>query len=171
MPGQNIEVRPELDGLYQEWSKLFSRGYVVSIDYGHPRAELFSPRRPKGTWLCYYKHKAHENPYQHVGNQDMTAHVDFTQLAEAGQKAGFDPALFATQGVFFSFLGKDLIPAWLGDGSNAARARKQGALQQVLHPEAMGETFKVLVQTKGVALPPNLAEIPSRLKRLGLVLQ
>jgi SAM-dependent MidA family methyltransferase len=168
MPGQEVEVRPAIHQLYQDWSRLLARGFVVSIDYGHPRAELYSPRRPKGTWLCYYKHKAHDNPYQNVGDQDVTAHVDFTQLAEAGKAAGFDPSLFATQGVFFSFLGKTLIPQWLEGGSPAARAKKQGALQQVLHPEAMGETFKVLVQQKSVALPSIFTEIPSRLKRLGV---
>lgn len=166
MLGQEIEVRPQIPALYQDWSRLLARGFVVSIDYGYPRAELYSPRRAKGSWLCYHKHKAHDNPYLHVGDQDMTAHVDFTQLAEAGRAAGFDPALFATQGVFFSFLGKTIIPEWLGDGTNAVRARKQGALQQVLHPEAMGDKFKVLIQSKGVALPSIFSDIPSRINRL-----
>ncbi len=169
MPNQEVEVRPIIADLYKSWSQLFARGFVVSIDYGHPRAELYSPRRPKGTAICYYKHKAQENFYQNVGDQDMTAHVDFTQLAQAGQAAGFDPALFTTQGVFFSFLGKEIIPQWLEAAqSPAARAKKQGALQQILHPEAMGETFKVLLQQKNVLMPPLFADIPSRLKRLGL---
>jgi SAM-dependent MidA family methyltransferase len=169
MPGQEVEVRPVVNDVYRRWSNLMARGFVVSIDYGHPRAELTSPRRPKGTWLCYYKHKAHDNPFQNVGDQDITAHVDFTQLAEAGKASGFEPALYTTQGVFFSFVGKDLIPKWLENAASpSARAKKQGALQQILHPEAMGEMFKVLVQQKNAVLPSIFTEMPSRLKRLGV---
>jgi SAM-dependent MidA family methyltransferase len=166
--GQEIEVRPAVNDVYAEWGTFMNRGYVVTFDYGHPRATLQAPNRPQGTWLCYYKHQAHSDAFAHVGDQDMTAHVDFTQLAEAGRAHGFDPLLFCTQGIFLTHTGKDVIPAWLTDGGDDLRAQKTGALQQLVHPDAMGETFKVLVQSKDVEPPPVFAEIPNRLKRLGL---
>ena len=153
--GQELEVRPQIEGLMEEWSTLFSRGYVTTFDYGYPRSSLLSPHRMNGTWQCYRQHKVHQKPLENIGDQDITAHVDFTQLAEAGQQNGFEAPLFCSQGIFLSYRGKERFQNFLKGGSPEDSFKRAGAVQQLLHPSAMGEAFSILVQTKGVSLPSS----------------
>jgi SAM-dependent MidA family methyltransferase len=163
---QEIEVRPEVDSLFDDWGRRLSRGYVLTFDYGHPRATLYSATRPKGTWLAYYQHQAVQDPFVRIGAQDLTAHVDFTQLADAGAAAGFAPQLFCTQGLFLTHVGQERIDAALRDSTGPQRQSIAGAVKQLLHPDAMGEAFWTLVQSKDIDLPAGFAAIPNRLKRL-----
>ncbi|MFQ5949860.1 MAG: class I SAM-dependent methyltransferase [Nitrospiria bacterium] len=129
-----------------------ARGFVVTIDYGYPAATLYTPRRPKGTFLCYYKHTANENPYEHVGEQDMTAHVDFTSLAQCGEKAGLKLLGFTDQTHFLMGLGiaqRMEGPASRMNQSPEAR-RTFLAMRQLMAPEGMGKVFKILIQGKNV---------------------
>lgn len=163
--GAEVEARPGIAGLYEEIGGRLARGYMVTVDYGHPRAALERPDRGRGTWRCFHKHALSENAFEHVGRQDITADVDFTQLAEAGRAAGFEDRLFCSQGIFLSHVGQDRIQAGLSSPNGPRLAR---SLQQLLHPGAMGERFSVLVQTKTADLPPSFAAIPDRRRRLGL---
>lgn len=70
------------------------------IDYGFPRREYYHPDRNQGTLMCHYQHHSHSNPLLHLGEQDITAHVDFTHVAEAGQQAGFHVAGYTNQASF-----------------------------------------------------------------------
>jgi SAM-dependent MidA family methyltransferase len=162
---QELEVRPSIPAIYREWGTLLSRGYVITLDYGHPRPFLYSPVRSKGTWMCYHGHESNQKILENIGRQDITAHVDFSQLAEAGRKEGFDPALFCSQGIFLAHLGSERIEKFLNEDGPPSRARA-GAVQQLVHPDAMGEAFWTLVQAKGVPLPAPLAALPNRLRRL-----
>ena len=124
------------------------RGVVLTIDYGHSAQDLYGPDRFKGTFLCYYSQMASEDPYVRIGQQDMTAHVDFTSLAMIGEAAGLSLTGFTNQMSFLMGLGVEEMVGQLEPDSPGFRA----ALH-LLKPEGMGRTFKVLVQHKGIGQP------------------
>jgi len=163
--GQEIEVRPQIPSIWESINSILSRGYIFTVDYGYPRFQLYSERRPQGTWRCYYKHTLGQNPYQHMGAQDITAHIDFSQLASTGNKFGFHPALFCSQGIFLSHAGQAHIETLLKNRSGQEK-KITGAIQQLLHPDAMGAAFWVLLQSKEATLPGRFQAIPNRIRRL-----
>ncbi len=133
------------------------RGFVLTIDYGYPAEEIYSPRRERGTLLCYHRHTAHENPYLHLGEQDMTAHIDFTSLAWAGREAGIEGLGFTDQTHFLMGLGITKRMAAVADQmaeSDAAKAEFL-AMKELMAPAQMGKTFKILIQ--GKAIPADVA--------------
>jgi SAM-dependent MidA family methyltransferase len=132
------------------------RGHVLTIDYGYPADVYYRPDRRRGTFLCYHEHKVSENPYDRVGQQDLTAHVDFTSLARAGREAGLEPVGFTDQAHFLVGLGiAERMEAVLqAAGGDPERADEFVAMRRLMDPNGMGRTFKVLVQEKGVASPP-----------------
>src|SRR5581483_6723286 len=149
-----IELEVNLRAL--EWIRLVARalrrGFVITIDYGYPAEALYSARRPKGTLLCYHQHTASEEPYLHVGEQDITAHVDFTSLAKAGEEEGLALIGFTDQTHFLMGLGiaqRMEEPAKKMDQSPAAR-REFLAMKQLMAPEKMGKIFKILIQGKKI---------------------
>lgn len=164
--GQEIEIRPAVEGLLEEIGQWLVRGYIVTFDYGHPRAQLYSPFRKNGTWMCYRNHTANQDIFNHIGQQDITAHVDFTHLMEKGLKMGFTPALYASQGIFLSHVGQDPIEGFLKEGNAGEQRRHAAQVRQLIHPDAMGEVFWVLVQARNTGLPDRWNSIPNRLRRL-----
>jgi len=156
--GYRTEVNlAALDWIEQIADKL-ERGYLLTIDYGYAAQRYYSPARTEGTLQCYYKHSHHSDPFIHVGEQDITAHVDFTALEKQGAKVGLQHLGFTQQGLFLMALG-------LGDRLNklsqinsakAARPidiqaimRRREALQQLINPMGLGN-FGVLLQSKGL---------------------
>lgn len=135
------------------------RGFVLTIDYGYPAEELYAPFRRNGTVMCYHKHAAKEDPYQRVGEQDITAHVDFTALEKAGVESGLQTLFFKEQYRFLMALGfvEKLIElqATVSD-PNQAQALRMTLKNLIMPDEGMGSTFKVLVQGKGVGTPDLL---------------
>lgn len=125
---------------------MLRRGFAVTIDYGHLAPDLYGPDRKQGTLLCYYHQTASDDPYQRVGLQDMTAHVDFTTLATVGEAAGLHVIGFTNQMSFLTSLGVEQVLEGLEPGS----APFQSVLQ-LMRPNGMGSTFKILIQQKGVA--------------------
>ncbi len=164
--GQEIEVRPLASSWIQEWGSMLARGYMATVDYGFPRPFLYSPKRSKGTWQCFTSHQAHQNPLAAIGKDDITAHIDFTQIAEAGRTVGLQPDLFCSQGIFLSFMGAERIQKYLEALDPIEQKKRIGGLQQLTHPDAMGEAFWVLIQSKEAPLPEKLKTIPNRLRRL-----
>lgn len=132
------------------------RGFVLTIDYGYPAAELYAPHRRDGTLLCYRQHQADDDPYTAVGEKDITSHVDFTALQIAGEDAGLTTLWFGEQYRFLLGLGfvEELmrLQAQCGD-EREARALRLTLKNLILPEQGMGETFKVLVQGKGVGRP------------------
>jgi SAM-dependent MidA family methyltransferase len=126
-------------------------GMVLIIDYGYPRGELYLPERRDGTLLCHYRHRAHAEPYVHIGLQDITAHVDFTALAAAGSAAGLALAGYTTQASFLIGCGLDRHLDAAASDPEALLDLAAGAKQLVL-PAAMGERFQALALTR--ELPP-----------------
>jgi SAM-dependent MidA family methyltransferase len=129
-------------------ARVLRRGFVVTIDYGHLAHDLYGPERAKGTLLCYYHHMASDDPYQRVGLQDMTAHVDFSTLAAVGEAEDLHVTGLTNQMSFLTSLGVERVLESLEPGS----AEFQSVLQ-LLRPNGMGSTFKILIQHKGIAKP------------------
>lgn len=135
-----------------------ARGYVVTIDYGYPAEALYTSGRPKGTFLCYYRHTTNEDPYQHVGEQDMTAHVDFTSLAKAGEEVGLSVIGLTDQTHFLMGLGiAQRMEPYAMEMDRSEEAKKQFlAMKQLMAPERMGRIFKILIQGKNIPPDPRL---------------
>ena len=132
------------------------RGFVITIDYGYPATELYALHRRAGTLLCYRQHQADDDPYTAVGEKDITSHVDFTALQRAGEEAGLATLWFGEQYRFLLALGfvEELLrlQAQCAD-EREARALRLTLKNLILPEQGMGETFKVLVQGKGVGQP------------------
>lgn len=152
--GGRFEVNARAYATMVELCGLIERGAVLTFDYGYPRAELWAPWRTTGTLLCFYRHTAHEDPYIHVGEQDMTAHVDFTELEAALDEGGFATWGPVSQGQFLQAAGAySLIEAARGDmGEYFARRR---ALAQLADSAGLGRV-RVLAGLRGIdANPPG----------------
>lgn len=146
--GYRTEINVAAGAWMKEAARVLGRGLVLTIDYGHTAQDLYAPDRRKGTLLCYYHQMASDDPYARVGLQDMTAHVDFTNLATSGEEAGLTTTGFTNQLSFLMGLGVEQILDRLEPGS-----RDFQAIVHLLRPEGMGRTFKILMQHKGVTLP------------------
>ncbi len=135
-----------------------TKGALLLIDYGFPRHEFYHHERTGGTLMCHYRHRAHPDPYYWPGLQDITAHVDFTAIAEAGFDAGMNVTGYCTQAGWLMDAGLlDLLAAQQpADPTQMTPAsiRTQHAVQTLLSPAEMGEFFKVILLTKG--LPDSL---------------
>jgi SAM-dependent MidA family methyltransferase len=129
------------------------RGALLAIDYGFPSREFFHPQRSMGTLACHYRHRSHGDPFWLPGAQDITAHVDFSALADAAAEAGLEVLGFTGQARFLVNCGiTDLLAG--EDPADAARYLPvAAAVQKLLSPAEMGELFKVLAVGRGVAQP------------------
>ena len=150
--GQHAEVGLEACDWISEVGRRLARGYVLTIDYGHPAKDLFDDHHMRGTLLAYQNHRASEEFYAAPGEQDLTAHVNFTALESWGNRSGLKTAGFTSQTAFLLALGQgnefaDLYDQGQTDGERT-KARLQ--LKTLIHPEGMGERFQVLIQQKGV---------------------
>jgi len=130
------------------------RGYVILVDYGHEARDLYHPSRRRGTLLAYHRHRTNEDFLERPGEQDLTAHVDFTALKRSAEGAGARVLGLVTQSRFLIALGAlefleaapIELPAGGGDpGSTVDRLREREALKEIVLPGRMGEKFRVLV--------------------------
>jgi SAM-dependent MidA family methyltransferase len=134
--------------------RLLSAGFVLTIDYGHAAEERYAPARREGTLACYAGHRRLEEPYANVGRQDLTAHVDFSALVQAGRNVGLEVAGFTDQTAFLLGLGAaEAMEARLAAYDDVRREVELAAMKMLLAPDGMGRVFKVLIQRKGV--PPS----------------
>jgi len=121
-----------------------ARGVLLAIDYGFPRREYYHPQRLMGTLMCHYRHHAHADPLWLPGLNDITAHVDFTAMADAAHGAGLDVLGYTTQARFLVNCG---LLEQLGAQHSAQRAN---AAHRLLSEAEMGELFKVLATGRGI---------------------
>jgi len=151
--GQQAEAGLEACDWITEVGRRIERGYVLTIDYGHRAAELFDDHHMRGTLLAYRDHRATENYYDSPGEQDLTAHVNFSALETWGKRAGLETAGLVSQTAFLLALGRGNEFADLyGEGqTEVERARARLQLKTLIYPEGMGERFQVLIQQKGTA--------------------
>ena len=141
--GMRTEVNLNAVDWMQSVASVLKKGIAVTVDYGYPAYELYGPQRPDGTLLCYVQHQASDDPYTGVGHQDMTAHVDFTALATVSQDRGLEVTGFTNQQSFL--LG-------LGIAEKTTESNEE-LIAQLIHPEGLGRTHKVLIQHTGMPAP------------------
>ncbi len=146
--GYRTEVNLNALQWMEEVARAIKRGVAITIDYGHTAQDLYGPERTRGTFLCYHGQMASDDPYVRVGQQDMTAHVDFSSLATVGEEEGLHVTGFTNQMSFLMGLGVEEMMAEL----EPERPEFRAAIH-LLKPDGMGSTFKVLVQHKGMARP------------------
>ena len=159
LEGNRGEVNLEAVDWMQGVADVLDRGFVLTIDYGYPAEELFAPFRRNGTLLCYHKHQSNENPYQRLGCQDITAHIDFTALQKVGEKNDLATLYFSEQYRFLLGLGfvEALVELQMRETDPQKAQALRMTLKNLVMPEGgMGESFKVLVQGKGVGRPDLL---------------
>jgi len=145
-------------------SEVLEQGAVLLIDYGFRQAEYYHPDRNQGTLMCHYQHRAHPDPFFEPGFQDITAHVDFTAVALAAQRAGFDLAGYATQGTFL--LSTGLLDRLALDAPVKVQLELAQQVKKLTLPHEMGELFKVLALTKNFTKPLCGFEQQNHLNRL-----
>ena len=139
----NLNIRPWLQSL----SDILSNGAVILVDYGYNRHEYYQPARVMGTLRCHYQHRAHNNPFFYPGIQDITAHVDFTAVAEDAFDSGFKIAGFTTQAHFLMASG--LLEMSVNPETDITEQIKIAQqIKTLTLPDEMGETFKVIALTK-----------------------
>jgi SAM-dependent MidA family methyltransferase len=130
-----------------------ARGVALFIDYGFPRSEYYHPQRSAGTLMCHYRHRAHGDPFFLPGLQDVTTHVDFSAIAQAGCDAGLELLGYSSQAQFLVSCGITDLLAETPAENAAAYAPLAAQAQKLLSPAEMGELFKVIALGKGVSAP------------------
>jgi SAM-dependent MidA family methyltransferase len=126
------------------------RGALIVIDYGFPQPEYYHPQRSSGTLMCHYRHRAHGDPFYLPGLQDITAHVDFSALAQEAGEAGLEVLGYSSQAQFLVNCGITELLAAV-DATDVQRyAPAAAAANRLLSPAEMGELFKVLAVGRGV---------------------
>lgn len=132
-------------------AKKLQKGYLITIDYGYSATRYYNRERSRGTLQCYYQHRRHNNPYINLGQQDITAHVNFTALQHYGQQYGLETLGQTKQAMFLMALG-------LGEKLNALSSgqfgveqilQRRDALHQLMDPTGLGG-FETLIQGKGL---------------------
>jgi SAM-dependent MidA family methyltransferase len=149
--------RTEVNLAAQDWLRsvgnALHQGYVLTIDYGYPADRYYNRVRDQGTLQCYYQHSHHNDPYIHVGQQDITAHVNFTALERTGQAIGLEKVGVTQQAMFLMALGLGdrLVALGQSDSTDPQeiidRLRQRDALHQLINPMGLGN-FGVLIQSK-----------------------
>jgi SAM-dependent MidA family methyltransferase len=131
------ETHAQAEGFVRTLADRLTAGAIFMLDYGFPEHEYFHPQRHMGTLMCHRGHLADANPLQHVGLKDITAHVNFTGIALAGQDAGLHVLGYTSQGRF-------LLNCGLLDGMQDAPLEQRVMLQKLINEHEMGELFKVI---------------------------
>ncbi|MBE9192885.1 class I SAM-dependent methyltransferase [Gloeocapsopsis crepidinum LEGE 06123] len=146
--------RSEVNLAALDWLKMVAarlqRGYLLTIDYGYSANRYYNPIR-QGTLQCYYRHHRHNDPYLYIGQQDITAHVDFTALQVWGELCGLTTVGLTQQGLFLMALGLGNRIATLSTSPQQSVQKllqRRDSLHQLIDPMGLGG-FNVLVQSKG----------------------
>ena len=151
--GQTAEVNLALDGWVQSAAQSLDRGFVLTIDYGRPADELYAePDRFRGTLTTYHRHLQTDRPLERVGQQDISAQVDFTTLARAGTQAGLDFLGYTSQSAFLNNLGLGRLEQQIPDGPLRQRQASRVGMRELAKPGGLGD-FKVMAQGKNAGKP------------------
>jgi SAM-dependent MidA family methyltransferase len=129
---------------------MLARGAAFFVDYGFPRHEYYHAQRAQGTLMCHYRHRAHSDPFLYPGLQDITAHVEFTGIAEAGVETGADLLGFTSQARFLMNAGITDVLGELDPADPARFLPAANAVQKLLSEAEMGELFKVIAFSRGI---------------------
>jgi len=147
------EISLVVPALVRSLSVVLRKGALLLIDYGFGRREYYHPQRSQGTLMCHYRHRAHDDPFLWPGLQDLTAHVDFTAVAEAGIDAGLKLLGYTTQAQFLVNSGITGLLEHKSTQATGNRFALTAGVQKLLSPAEMGELFKVIALGRGVDGP------------------
>jgi len=159
--GYRSEILPQLPFWMQAVAGSLVSGVMLFIDYGYVRQEFYLPERTDGTLMAHYRHRAHGDAYILPGLQDLTASVDFTALAEAGNNAGFSVAAYVPQAQFL--IASGLQALFEGDFAEAAdegtRMKLARQVKRLTLPDEMGERFQAMLFARGLDAVPLPADV------------
>lgn len=156
--GDRLDVSPAAGSWFAGVTNRLERGYTIIIDYGYAAPELYGGHRLAGTVRAYSQHSVTDDPFKRIGQQDLTAHVDFTALERAGQEAGLVSAGLTTQGAFLASLGLgDFLVRMQQDPATDPETyfRAQAAVYRLIDPGGMGR-FSVLMMARDAPVEPPL---------------
>jgi len=151
--GYVSEICLAAPALIASLADMLERGALLFIDYGYSRREYYHPQRSQGTLMCHYRHLAHDDPFTFPGLQDITAHVDFTTMAEAGVQHGLNLLGYTGQAQFLIDCGIIDLLAEVSPEDTAAYLPLSSQVQKLLSPIEMGELFKAIALGKGIEAP------------------
>lgn len=152
-PGYVSEINLRAEAWIRSLAEVLEAGLLLIIDYGYPRGEYYHPQRREGTLMCHYRHRAHGDPLVRVGLQDITAHLDFTALAEAGHGAGLEVMGYTSQAAFLLALGLEQMAAGTDANDTRRYLTLTSQIKRLTLPTEMGEVFKVMALGRGIDAP------------------
>jgi len=153
--GYRSEVNLAMEGWINALSDCLQQGLILLIDYGFPRHEYYLNDRGTGTLICHYRHHSHEQFFYLPGLQDITAHVDFTAVAEAAFNAGLSVSGYTNQASFLCGCNILHMAEQTADGDLQTQMQISQQIRKLIMPEEMGELFKVIALSRG--LPGKLS--------------
>ncbi len=151
-PGYRTEVNMNIRGWLEQASAVMEEGFILTVDYGYTAGDYYSDERSKGTLLCFHRHQAVDDPYSNIGDQDITAHVNFSSLKKWGDELGLKTIGYCSQGTYLVALGIDEVINELYEASPdyENEVRK---IKGLILPQGLGESHKVMIQYKGNRSP------------------
>lgn len=152
------EFRPAANEWVRSTARCLDRGAWLICDYGYERADFYDPRRSRGTLWCYQNHRRDEDALADPGDKDISAHVEFTSLAEEARRSGWDVAGFLDQHHFLVGAATQWLRAIETQPLDPTTQKKLRALQTLLHPDRMGRQFQFLVLQRGIS--PEVPPLP-----------
>lgn len=164
--GYRSEINQQAEAWIASVADCLERGVMLLIDYGFPRAEYFHPQRKTGTLMCHYRHHNHGDPLSLIGLQDITAHVDFTAMAEAAVDNGLEVLGYTSQAAFLVASGMEQLMASSNPENAADHLALTNQINKLTHPAEMGELFKVIALGKGIEQPLKGFVLQDRRHRL-----
>jgi SAM-dependent MidA family methyltransferase len=147
------EINLAAEALVRTVAQSLECGIALFIDYGFPAREYYHPQRSMGTMRCHYRHRFHGDPFFMPGLQDITAHVDFSAMAQAAESGGSEVYGFTTQAYFLISCGLAVLVAGGDPNMTLSRLKATSAVHRLISPAEMGELFKVLAIGKGFEGP------------------
>ena len=144
------ELHPQQYAFIRTLASRLEHGCMIFIDYGFDAAQYYHPQRNQGTLIGHYRHHVIHNPFDFIGLSDLTAHVNFTDIAQAGTDAGLDLIGYLPQSHFLLNLGITELLAQTGKTDSAAYIREAAAVQKLIDQHEMGELFKVIAFGKNI---------------------
>jgi len=154
------------EGWVRSVADILEKGVLLLVDYGFPRHEFYHPQRSSGTLMCHYRHRAHDDPLLYVGLQDITAHVDFTAIAEAGTDSGLSLLGYTSQALFLLGCGLDELATQVDQSDARAYLQFTNEVKKLTLPHEMGELFKVIALGRGIDMPLAGFRLQNRRDRL-----
>ncbi|MCR4302215.1 MAG: SAM-dependent methyltransferase [Sulfuricaulis sp.] len=164
--GYISEINLRAEAWVRSIADILKQGSMLLIDYGFPAAEFYHPQRTQGTLMCHFKHHAHDEPLRLVGLQDITTHVDFSAIAEAGIDAGLDLLGYASQAAFLLGCGLEQIMAASDPRDVHSHMALTQQIKKLTLPHEMGELYKVIAFGRGVQQPLPGFTLQDRRERL-----